>query len=242
MISELGAVLSAECLRRSFGKGETATMPLRDVSLELTSGEVALIMGPSGSGKSTLLAVLSGLLRPDAGRVTAVGEDLWKLSRKLRERFRLLNCGFIFQGFNLLPALTARQQVEIVLRWGQAFSSRESRRRADEMLSQVGLSARRHLRPHQLSGGEKQRVAIARALAKTPAICFADEPTSSLDWTHGRGVIELLRDSAHEQRALILMVSHDARIVPYCDRVFVLDDGVLAQNAQHCQSGTGSLS
>src|SRR5262245_3782231 len=105
-----GAVLSAECLRRSFGKGETATTPLRGVSLALAPGQVALIMGPSGSGKSTLLAVLSGLLRPDAGRVMAVGEDLWRLSSKHRERFRRLNCGFIFQGFNLLPALTARQQ------------------------------------------------------------------------------------------------------------------------------------
>jgi putative ABC transport system ATP-binding protein len=242
MITAQRAVLSAEGLRRSFGKGETATTPLRDVSLGMAPGQVALIMGPSGSGKSTLLAVLSGLLRPDAGRVTAVGQDLWQLSSRYRERFRLRHCGFIFQGFNLLPALTARQQVEIVLRWGQALSSRESRRRADEMLSQVGLSARRHLRPHQLSGGEKQRVAIARALAKTPAVCFADEPTSSLDWMHGRGVIELLRDSAHQQGALILMVSHDARIVPYCDRVFVLDDGVLAENTRHRQPSIGSPS
>src|SRR5262249_9505181 len=152
-----------------------------------------LLMGPSGSGKSTLLAALSGLLRPDSGRVLALDQDLWALSDKQRERFRRRYCGFIFQGYNLFPALTARQQLEMVLRWGNGLSSREAHRRTNTMLGLLGLSKKADLRPNQLSGGEKQRVAIGRALIKEPSLVFADEPTAALDWKHGEQVIELLR-------------------------------------------------
>src|ERR687885_1245302 len=144
-------------LTRSFGQGETRATALHDVSLEIGGGQIALLMGPSGSGKSTLLAVLSGLLRPDAGEVLALGQDLWGLSEAERERFRLKHCGFIFQGYNLFAALTARQQLEMVVRWGEGAPAREARRRADEMLSVLGLSRKAHLRPGELSGGEKQR-------------------------------------------------------------------------------------
>src|SRR5213076_327767 len=130
------------------------------VSLELYQGELGLIMGPSGSGKSTLLAALAGLKRPDSGQVVALGEDLWQLSDRDRKEFRLRHCGFIFQGYNLFPALTARQQLEIVLRWGQGVRGRDARRQADAMLDRLGLGRKVHLRPAQLSGGEKQRVAI----------------------------------------------------------------------------------
>src|SRR5262249_12908402 len=162
-----------------------ATTALHEVSLELYRGQMVLLMGPSGSGKSTLLAVLSGLLHPDSGQVVALGKDLWRLSERERERFRLRHCGFIFQGYNLFPALTARQQLEVVLRWGAGATGREARRRADEMLALLGLARKARLRPTQLSGGEKQRVAIGRALIKSPTFCFADEPTSALDWAHG---------------------------------------------------------
>jgi putative ABC transport system ATP-binding protein len=215
-------------LVRSFGTGETATLALRDVSLELYAGQIALLMGPSGSGKSTLLAVLSGLLRPDSGTVLALGRDLWQMSERERERFRLEYCGFIFQGYNLFPALTARQQLEMVLRWGQGMPAREARKRADEMLELLQLRRKAHLRPHQLSGGEKQRVAIGRALIKNPRFCFADEPTSALDWKHGEQVVELLRAAAHEYGSTILVVGHDARMVPHVDRVYYLTDGVLS--------------
>ena len=135
-------------------------------------------MGPSGSGKSTLLAVLSGLLRPDGGQVMSLGQDIWKMSDAQRERFRLKHCGFIFQGYNLFAALSARQQLEMVVRWGKGASAKDARRRADEMLTLLGLGKKSHLRPSELSGGEKQRVAIGRALIKEPEFCFADEPTA----------------------------------------------------------------
>jgi putative ABC transport system ATP-binding protein len=217
-------------LTRVFGDGETKTTALQDASLELYSGQINLLMGPSGSGKSTLLAVLSGLLRPDSGRVIALGQDLWAMSEKEQERFRLRHTGFIFQGYNLFPALTARQQLEMVLRWGEGASSSEARRRTEEMLSLLGLARKAHLRPAELSGGEKQRVAIGRALAKNPMFCFADEPTSALDWANGEQVIELLRTAAHERGATILVVAHDARIIPYADRVFQMEDGRLMES------------
>ena len=216
-------------LNRSFGQGETLTAALKDVSLELYAGQINLLMGPSGSGKSTLLAALSGLLRPDSGKVLSLGVDIWSLPEKQQEEFRLRHTGFIFQGYNLFPALTARQQLEMVLRWGQGASFREARRRSEEMLSLLGLGRKAHLRPAEMSGGEKQRVAIGRALMKNPDFCFADEPTSALDWAHGEQVIELLRAAAHERGATILVVAHDARIIPYADRVFNMDDGVLQE-------------
>jgi putative ABC transport system ATP-binding protein len=221
--------LWARDLIRCFGKGEVRTTALNEVSLDLYRGRMALLMGPSGSGKSTLLSVLSGLLRPDAGRVVVLGEDVWALSDRERERFRLRHFGFIFQGYNLFPALTARQQLEMVLRWGEGVPRREARGRAEEMLDRLGLGKKSHLRPAQLSGGEKQRVAIGRALIKRPAFCFADEPTSALDWGHGEQVVELLRAAARDQEATVLVVAHDARLVPFADEVFHMEDGCLAE-------------
>jgi putative ABC transport system ATP-binding protein len=217
--------LDARNLTRTYGQGELSTAALRNVSLELHRGEFVLLMGPSGSGKSTLLAVLSGLLRPDSGQVTALGNDLWRLSEKEREQFRLRHCGFIFQGYNLFPMLTARQQVELVLRWGEGLAARPARRRAGQLLELLGLERKGHLYPEQLSGGEKQRVAVGRALVKEPAFCFADEPTSALDWAHGEQVIQLLRSAAKERDATVLVVAHDARLRPYADRVLHLEDG-----------------
>ncbi|MCS7045213.1 MAG: ABC transporter ATP-binding protein [Gemmataceae bacterium] len=224
--------LRAWGLCKSFGTGEMRTEALRDVGIELYPGQFSLLMGPSGSGKSTLLAVLSGLLHPDSGRVLAHDQDLWAMTERQREEFRLRHCGFIFQGYNLFPALTARQQLEMVLRWGKGYSASEARRRADQMLSTLGLAKKGDLRPMQLSGGEKQRVAIGRALIKDPTFLFADEPTAALDWKHGEQVVELLRAAAHDAGATILVVAHDARMVPYADRVFHLDDGVLAEGVE----------
>ena len=219
-------------LSRSFGQGEMKTTVLHDVSLQLFAGQITLLMGPSGSGKSTLLAILSGLLRPDNGRVMALGHDLWAMSDQERERFRLRHCGFIFQGYNLFNALTARQQLEMVLRWGEGASARDARRRSEEMLTLLGLSKKEHLRPAELSGGEKQRVAIGRALIKEPNFCFADEPTSALDWKVGQQVIELLRSAAHDRGATVLVVAHDARIIEHVDRVIHMEDGSLWQQEE----------
>jgi len=229
-------VLRAREVTRRFGQGKTSTLALDHVSLNLEPARLTLLMGPSGSGKSTLLAVLSGLLRPDSGTVEVLGTSLWALSDKQREQFRLKHFGFIFQGYNLFAALTARQQLEMVLRWGEGASSREARRRADAMLELLGLSDRANSRPAELSGGEKQRVAIGRALIKEPRFCFADEPTSALDWERGQQIVELLRTAAHERGATIVVVSHDHRMVPYADQLFNLEDGRLLVESNGEQS------
>ncbi len=218
-------------LMRTFGDGTTRRAALQSVDIDLFPGQIALLMGPSGSGKSTLLAVLSGLLEPDSGQVLAdddgVLRDVWQMSNKEREQYRRKHAGFIFQGYNLFPALTARQQLEIVLKWGAGANSGEAKTRADEMLDKLGLAKNRHKKPAQLSGGEKQRVAIGRALVKNPSFMFADEPTSALDWENGQKVIELLRDAAHQRGASVLCVSHDHRLLPFVDVYYHLDDGRL---------------
>jgi putative ABC transport system ATP-binding protein len=219
-------------ITRSFDEGGKRKVVLNGVSLEFHPSEITLLMGPSGSGKTTLLACLSGLLRPDTGEVIALGQDLWAMSDLQRERFRLKHCGFIFQGFNLFSSLTARQQIEMVVRWGEGASSREARRRTDEMLDLLGLTRVANQRPSALSGGEKQRVAIGRALIKGPELCFADEPTSALDWGHGKHVVELLRNAAHDNDATVVVVSHDPRLIPLVDRVYHMEDGRLTDREE----------
>jgi putative ABC transport system ATP-binding protein len=227
------AVLVADQVSRSFGQGPTRTTVLREVSLELSRGEFVLLMGPSGSGKSTLLALLSGLARPDTGSVLALGQDLWAMTEKQRERFRLRHCGFIFQGYNLFPSLTAAEQLEMVLQWGEGMPSAQARQRVHGMLDELGLAEKGHLRPAQLSGGEKQRVAVARALVKEPELCFADEPTSALDWTSGKQVVLMLQQATHRHNTMMFVVAHDTRLIPYADRVFHLDDGQLIEASPH---------
>jgi putative ABC transport system ATP-binding protein len=216
---------------RTFGDGTTRRAALQEVTIELYPGQLVMLMGPSGSGKSTLLAVLSGLLEPDSGQVLADDDgqmrDVWAMSAKERELYRRKHTGFIFQGYNLFPALSARQQLEIVLKWGEGTGGSDAKRRSDEMLDRLGMSSNRHKKPSQLSGGEKQRVAIGRALVKNPTFMFADEPTSALDWENGQKVIELLRDAAHQRGASVLCVSHDHRILPFVDVYYHLDDGHL---------------
>ncbi|MBN9118247.1 MAG: ABC transporter ATP-binding protein [Planctomycetes bacterium] len=230
-------VLAGTALFRSFGVGETRSYALKGVSVEFNPGELNLLMGPSGSGKSTLLAVLSGLLRPDTGAVGALGRDVWRMRESEMERFRLKHCSYIFQGYNLFPALTAREQLEIVLKWGEGCSSREARKRADHVLGQLGLSKKAHLRPAEMSGGEKQRVAIGRALVKNPTFVFADEPTSALDWENGQQVIHLLTETARDRGAMVLVVTHDPRLTPFADRVFELADGQLQSEGPSHESG-----
>jgi putative ABC transport system ATP-binding protein len=217
--------LTARNLTRCFGGGDTRVVALDDVSLELRPGEFSLLMGPSGSGKSTLLAVLSGLVPPDGGEVVALGLNVWDLSDLEREEFRRQSTGFIFQGYNLFPALTVREQLEMVLLWSAGTPPREAERKVEAMLDLLGLGEKADRVPEQLSGGEKQRVAVARALIKDPRLIFADEPTSALDWQRGRQVVELLRAGARERGAILVVVSHDNRLIPYADRVLHLEDG-----------------
>ncbi len=231
-------------LLRSFGAGSQKTFALQGVSVELRPNELNLLMGPSGSGKTTLLAVLSALLRPCDGRVSALGQEIWRMSEPELERFRLKHCSYVFQGYNLFPALTAREQLEIVLRWGEGVSAREARKRSEAVLSQLGLGNKLHLRPAQMSGGEKQRVAIGRALVKNPSFLFADEPTSALDWENGQQVIELLHGVARQRGATVLVVTHDPRLLSYADRVIEMADGKLMNDAPkdviHLTHATGS--
>jgi len=223
--------ISARNIEKSFKTGKVMTPVLKGVTLNIAEGEIALVMGPSGSGKSTLLAAISGLLKPDGGDVQALGEDIWHLSKSKIDKFRLDNCGFIFQGFNLFGALNARQQVEAVLKYA-GFPKEELTGIAETALGEVGLTNLLNKRPDALSGGEKQRVAIARALAKNPKLIFADEPTSALDGENGANVMALLRRSAKNHGASVLCVTHDVRLAAYADRIITIEDGrILSQNA-----------
>lgn len=236
-----GPTLTGEALLRTFGSGTNRTHALREVNLELHRGEMNLLMGPSGSGKSTLLAVLSALLRPDAGQVKAHGQDVWSMTDDQMEKFRLDHCSYIFQGYNLFPALTARQQLEVVLQWGEGVSKREARVRSDRVLGQLGLSHRADMRPMALSGGEKQRVAIARALVKNPSFVFADEPTSALDWENGKQVMDLLKEQARQRGATVLVVTHDHRLESYADRIFAMADGSLTGDNSSLSTDTAEM-
>jgi putative ABC transport system ATP-binding protein len=219
--------LSGRNLVQIYGSGETETHALRDVSLDLTPGQLTLAIGPSGCGKTTLLAVLSGLLPPTSGQVLVGGRDLYALSAAERREFRRQHVGFIFQGFHLFPTLTVREQLEMVLRWGEGVPANEATRRTEGLLEVLNLTRKAGLLPHQLSGGEQQRVAIGRAFIKNPDLLFGDEPTSALDWDHGKQVMEILRVAAHKGFCTVLVVSHDPRVLPFADRVLHIEDGAL---------------
>ena len=217
-------ILRAEGVCKAFDSGRQHTQVLDHLTLSIDPGELTLISGPSGCGKSTLLAVLSGLQKVDSGRVHALGSELGQLDLRALEHFRLQHTGFVFQGFNLFPALSALEQVMLPLGYlglGDALA----RRRAGDALAEVGLGSRMQLRPAELSGGEKQRVAIARALAKEPQLLFADEPTSALDAANGQIVIDTLHRIARTHGATVLCVSHDPRLVGHADRVLAMEDG-----------------
>jgi putative ABC transport system ATP-binding protein len=219
-----GLALDAKGLSKAYRIGKIRQVVLKNVDFTAYHGQVTMVMGPSGSGKSTLIAALSGLMRPDEGEVVALGESLWEKSDGRIDRFRLDHCGFIFQGFNLFPALDATEQVVQVLKYC-GVGKRESWTRATAALKAVGLGQRLRQLPAELSGGEKQRVAIARALAKSPALIFADEPTSALDSANGRVVIELLHQAARERGAAIVVVTHDPRLEAHADRIIHMEDG-----------------
>lgn len=224
------AAIEAKGLIKRFKSGRAYVEVLKGVDFDARHGDLTMVMGPSGSGKSTLIAALSGLLRPEEGKVSALDQkDLWKLSSGRIDKFRLDHCGFIFQGFNLFPSLSALQQVTTVLKY-QGLSPDAAKARAKLALEEVGLGHRLNQRPSALSGGEKQRVAIARALAKDPQILFADEPTSALDGENGQVVIRLLRRAATEHGAAVICVTHDPRLEAWADRVIHIEDGVIVDD------------
>jgi putative ABC transport system ATP-binding protein len=202
---------------------------LKGVDLDVKRGDIQLLMGPSGSGKTTLLSILAGILTPTQGNVRLLGEDITRLSSSKLAQFRLQNIGFIFQGFNLFPALTALENIEVALKL-KGIRGSIARKQAYDLLEQVGLADKAKQHPQDLSGGQKQRVAIARALAGNPQLIMADEPTAALDSHNGHAVIELLRNLAKEKGRTVLIVTHDPRIIDVADNVAYLEDGMLQAN------------
>ncbi|MGF1497660.1 MAG: ABC transporter ATP-binding protein [Elainellaceae cyanobacterium] len=222
-IAEKPVAIAAHQVSMVFSSGNQSYQALQQVSLTVHQGDIHLLMGPSGSGKTTLLSILGGILTPTAGSVDLLGHNIITLSRRRLAEFRLRHVGFIFQGFNLFPALTALENVEIVVK--AKGQSRRPRKEALSLLEQVGLADQAKQQPRHLSGGQKQRVAIARALAGNPPIIMADEPTAALDSQSGFAVISLLKRLAKEGNATVLMVTHDPRIRSVADQIHYLEDG-----------------
>ena len=219
-----GRRVVAEQVTRRFGQGDAAVDALRGVSLGIEEGELVAVMGPSGSGKSTLLHILAGLDRPTSGEVRIDGAPLSGLSDRELTLLRRRSIGFVFQFFNLLPMLTAEENVVLPL---ELAGVEPDRAWVDELLDKVGLADRRRHRPAELSGGQTQRVAIARALVSRPTIVFADEPTGNLDSKSGGEVLELLRASSQDYGQTILTVTHEPRVSAVADRIVLLADGLV---------------
>jgi len=216
------SAVAASAVARRYGSGESAVDALRGVTLDVPAGQFVAVMGPSGSGKSTLMHLLAGLDRPTAGAVHVGGEDITAMSDKQLTKLRRRHIGFVFQQFNLLPTLSAEENITLPL------AIAREKRPADEidaLIRRVGLSDRRDHRPGQLSGGQQQRVAIARALVTRPTVLFADEPTGNLDSTSGADVLALLREAVEQDRQTTVMVTHDPRAAASADRVVFLADG-----------------
>lgn len=218
------STLQVTHVTKRYGSGVTEVVAVQDVSLSVAPGEIVLIMGPSGSGKTTLLSMLGALLRPSAGEIRLNGDVISAMKENRLPDIRLHKFGFIFQDFNLLSALTALENVSIVAELAGAKGS-EARRKAGELMTDLGLGERLNFMPEKLSGGEKQRVAIARALVNDPALILADEPTANLDSKIGHEIMRLLRSIAKEQGRSVVIVSHDQRIKDIADRVLWLEDG-----------------
>jgi len=218
--------IQASGLVKWFGEGEAKTMALREVNLEAQFGEMVYIVGPSGSGKTTLLSVLSGILRPNDGKVLVEGVDVWGLSTDQLADFRLGKIGFVFQDYHLFPRLSTVENVAIPLilkrkEWDEAIHE------AERYLDIVGLKSRAELPPVKLSGGEQQRVAIARAIAGQPDILIMDEPTSSLDGDTGSAIVSFVQKNILNKDRCILVVTHDARIYEFATRILKMEDGRL---------------
>jgi putative ABC transport system ATP-binding protein len=215
-------IVSTTELRRVYGEGETAVHALRGITTGFPSGQFAAIMGPSGSGKSTLMHLLAGLDRPTAGSVVVDGSEVANLDDKGLTRLRRDRLGFVFQAFNLVPVLTAEENILLPLTLAGKKPDREW---LDQLIAAVGLGDRLDHRPSELSGGQQQRVAVARALIHRPAVVFADEPTGNLDSASSDEVLGLLRQAADEFGQTVVMVTHDAHAASIADRIVVLSDG-----------------
>ena len=230
-----GVVVEAHELERQYGEGETAVHALRGVSLQVERGHLVAVMGPSGSGKSTLMHVLAGLDKPTSGTVTIAGTEITGLDDAHMTRLRREHIGFVFQFFNLLPMMSAEENVLLPL---SIAGEKPDQAWLEQLLEKTGLADRRKHRPSELSGGHQQRVAIARALVTKPTILFADDPTGNLDSKTGGEILDLLRDSARDYNQTIVMVTHEARAAAIADRIMVLADGLIVKELTDTDAAT----
>ena len=229
-----GTVVSAQNLTRRYGEGDTAVDALRGVSLGVTRGKLTAVMGPSGSGKSTLMHILAGLDRPTSGDVSIAGQKINELGDTELTKLRREHIGFVFQFFNLLPMLTAEENILLPL---SIAGEKPDDAWLEELLEKTGLEARRSHRPSELSGGEQQRVAITRALVSRPTVVFADEPTGNLDSKTSGEILELMRESVESLGQTTVMVTHDARAAAIADRILFLDDGQIVHDLPRSDPG-----
>ena len=220
----MSAAIEVRDLTKTYAEGAAAARALDGVNLDVERGEMVLLMGPSGSGNTTLVSIMGCILRPTSGSVRIAGREVSGLPERDLPAVRLHHIGFVFQGFNLFPTLTAAENVEVALDL-KKIRGAEARRRSGSLLDQVGLSDKLAAYPADLSGGQKQRVAIARALAGEPEIVLADEPTAALDKESGATVLKMLRRLAHDNGRAVVIVTHDARTLEYADRIVRIEDG-----------------
>jgi putative ABC transport system ATP-binding protein len=225
-----GTIVSCREIQRRYGEGQAAVDALRGVSIDFPRGQLTGIVGPSGSGKSTLMHILAGLDAPTSGTVSIDGTDITKLGDTELTKLRREHIGFIFQFFNLLPMLTAEENIVLPLELAGRKIEKEW---VDEVIGKIGLDDRRKHRPAELSGGQQQRVAIARALVSKPTVIFADEPTGNLDSTTSAEILELLRESVSDYGQTTVMVTHDANAAAIADRVLFLADGCIVKELHH---------
>jgi len=214
-------------LMKKYDEGATGTMALRGVDLDVQPGELLMLVGPSGSGKTTLLSIMGCILTATSGSVRVAGKEVVGLREKELAALRLEHIGFVFQGFNLFPTLTAGENVELMLDL-KGVSQTNAKKRTQELFEHVGLSGKYGSFPADLSGGQKQRVAIARALAGDPEIILADEPTAALDSHAGRNVMEMMSELAHKRGRAVVTVTHDSRVLGFADRIVKIEDGAIA--------------
>ncbi len=214
---------------KTYAEGSAGTPAVNGVDLDIRRGELTLMMGPSGSGKTTLLSIMGCILRPSSGTVAVAGREVSGLDERRLPAVRLAHIGFVFQGFNLFPTLTAGENVELSLEL-KGVRGAKAREEAHRLMELVGLGEKYDEQPRNLSGGQKQRVAVARAVAGEPDVILADEPTAALDSHAGRGVMEVLKGLTREHNRAVVVVTHDNRILEYGDRLVKMEDGVITQS------------
>lgn len=224
---KMGTIMKAKSLSKTFGEGENKIVALHDVSFEILEGELTIIVGPSGAGKSTLLNLIGGMDAPTSGSLFIKDEDIAKYTSQKRTDYRRNKVGFVFQFYNLMPNLTARENLEL------ATELKKDALNVDETLNKVGLSDRKDNFPSQLSGGEQQRVSIARALAKNPEIILCDEPTGALDYETGKEILSLLSDAARKEGKTVIIVTHNAALIEMGDHLIKIKNGTILSDTRN---------